>query len=43
MTKKSENIHQGNLEIRTAADAEKYKTLTKVTGAIWTPLIGAPA
>ena len=30
MTK--EFIHQGNLEIRNAADAEKYKGLTKVTG-----------
>jgi hypothetical protein len=27
-----ENIHQGNLEIRSAADAEKYRSITKVTG-----------
>jgi hypothetical protein len=29
---KVEHIHQGNLEIRNAADAEKYKNITKVTG-----------
>ena len=30
-----EHIHHGNLEIRTAEDAEKYKTLTKVTGDLY--------
>ena len=30
-----QNIHQGNLEIRTAADAEKYKTLTEVLGDLY--------
>jgi prefoldin subunit 5 len=32
MSKKPEHIHEGNLTIRTAADAEKYRNITKVTG-----------
>lgn len=32
MTKSTDTIHQGNLEIRTQEDAEKYQHLTKVTG-----------
>ena len=31
---KAGHIHQGNLVISTAADAEEYKTLTKVTGGL---------
>jgi hypothetical protein len=35
MSKKPEHIHEGNLTIRTAADAEKYRNITKVTGNLY--------
>ena len=35
MNAKKENIYEGNLIIRTAADAKKYATLTKVTGYLY--------